>query len=200
MHELLNIEVKNGRQLVSARELHEFLGVTERFQQWFDKRVKKYEFVEDEDFTSVKSFTVVNNGAKKELQDYAITIEMAKELSMVQDNAKGKVARKYFIQCERVANSLGSYYMKQIKELSIRLERTEKMIGLRSKTVFDYGRYIKNKMGITKANKLYENVKMVLFAELGVSKWEEISYSIEVIEKIDEIISILKVDNQLSFI
>ncbi len=73
MYELLNIEVKDGKQLVSARELHNFLEVTERFQQWFDKRVKKYEFIDGTDFTSVKTFTVVNNGAKKELQDYAIT-------------------------------------------------------------------------------------------------------------------------------
>lgn len=200
MYELLNIEVKDGKQLVSARELHEFLDVTERFQQWFDKRVKKYEFIEDEDFTSVKTFTVVNNGAKKELQDYAITIEMAKELSMVQDNAKGKVARKYFIQCEKVANSLGGYYMEHIEELSTRLERTEKLIGLRTRTKFNYGKYIKNKMGINRATKEYENVKMVLFAELGVSMWEEIDYSLDVIAKIDEILEMLKLDNQLSYI
>ena len=80
MYELLNIEVKDGKQLVSARELHEGLKATERFQQWFDKRVKKYGFEEEVDFTSVKTFTLVNNGAKKELQDYAITIDMAKRV------------------------------------------------------------------------------------------------------------------------
>ena len=198
MYELLNIEVKDGKQLVSARELHSFLEVTERFQYWFDKRVKKYEFIDGTDFTSVKTFTVVNNGAKKELQDYAITIEMAKELSMVQDNAQGKIARKYFIQCEKVAASLSGYYMDHIKELATRLEHTEKLIGLRRKQKFDYGRYIKNKMCIAKANKAYENVKMVLFAELGVSKWEEISYSLDVIVKIDEVLEVLKLDRQLS--
>ncbi len=200
MYELLNIEIKDGKQLVSARELHAFLGVTERFQQWFDKRVKKYEFVENMDFTSVKTFTVVNNGAKKELQDYAISIEMAKELSMIQDNAKGKAARKYFIQCEKLATSLNGYYMDHIKELATRLDRTEKLIGLRCKQKFDYGRYIKNKMCIHKANSAYENVKMVLFAELGVSKWEDIDYSLDVIMKIDEVLEVLKLDRQMSLL
>lgn len=200
MYELLNIEVKDGKQLVSARELHGFLEVTERFQQWFDKRVKKYEFVNGVDFTSVKTFTVVNNGAKKEIQDYAITIEMAKELSMVQDNTQGKIARKYFIQCERIATSLGGYYMEHIKDLTLRLDRTEKLIGLRCKQKFDYGRYIKNKMCIHKANSAYENVKMVLFAELGVSKWEDIDYSLDVIMKIDEVLEVLKLDRQMSLL
>ena len=59
--------MKMEKQLVSARELHEFLEVTERFTQWFDKRIKKYGFAEDEDFTSVKTFTLVNNGANREL-------------------------------------------------------------------------------------------------------------------------------------
>lgn len=92
---------KQGQNCVSARELHGGLGVTERFQHWFDKKVEKYGFVCDEDFTSVKKFTVVNNGAKKVLQDYVITIDMAKELCMLQNNDLGKKFRKYFIECEK---------------------------------------------------------------------------------------------------
>lgn len=197
MYELLNIEVKDGKQLVSARELHEFLGVTERFQQWFDKRVKKYEFLVGIDYVGCKIFHTLAN---QEIQDYSITIEMAKELSMVQDNVKGKMARKYFIQCEKLATSLRGYYMKQIKELATRLDRTEKLIGIRSKQVFDYSRYIKNKMGIGKANREYENVKMVLFAELGVQRWEEIDYSLDVIMKIDEVMDVMGLNRQLSLI
>lgn len=101
MKELIKVTYEEEKALVGARELHEFLEVTERFQQWFDKRVKKYGFIENEDFTSVKTFTVVNNGAERELQDYVITTDMAKELSMIQNTEKGKQARKYFIQCEK---------------------------------------------------------------------------------------------------
>ena len=98
--ELIKIREENGQQLVSARELYEFLGTTERFSNWFE-RYCKYGLEENLDFTSVKNFTVVNNGAKKELQDYAMTIEMAKEFSMLQRTERGKEARKYFISCER---------------------------------------------------------------------------------------------------
>ena len=102
MNELIKITTnEEGQNCVSARELHEGLKATERFQQWFDKRVKKYGFEEEVDFTSVKTFTLVNNGAKKELQDYAITIDMAKELCMVQNNELGRKFRKYFIECEK---------------------------------------------------------------------------------------------------
>lgn len=68
MNELIKITTnEEGVSCVSARELYEGLKVTERFQQWFDKRVKKYGFEEGLDFTSVKTFTLVNNGAKKRL-------------------------------------------------------------------------------------------------------------------------------------
>ena len=121
MEELIKIKNENGKQLVSGRELHEFLGVTERFQQWFDKRISKYGFIEGEDFTGCKVF---NTLAKQDIQEYIITTDMAKELSMVQNNEKGRQARKYFIQCEKklkeVANSqqtLPQDYLSALKAL-----------------------------------------------------------------------------------
>lgn len=101
-NELIKITTKGGKQLVSARELYEFLGLSKRFSVWFETyKSEDYGFTEGEDFTSVLSGTVVNNGAKRELQDYAITIEMAKEISMLSKTKKGKEARKYFIACEK---------------------------------------------------------------------------------------------------
>ena len=98
--ELIKIENVNGKQLISARELHEFLESKERFSKWFD-RMLEFGFLEGEDFTSVNKSTVVNNGAKRELQDYVIKLDMAKEISMLARNEKGKQARKYFIECEK---------------------------------------------------------------------------------------------------
>lgn len=89
----------NGNILVGGRDLHKFVGVTERYSSWFE-RMLKYGFTENLDFTGVKSFTAVNNGAKQEIQDHAMTIDMAKEISMLQRNEKGKQARKYFIAIE----------------------------------------------------------------------------------------------------
>lgn len=202
MYELLNIEVKDGKQLVSARELHVFLGVGRDFTSWIKGRIEKYDFKENIDYTIV-NLAHQNGGASWGGQnkiDYAITVEMAKELAMVENNEKGKMARRYFIQCEKLSKQLTIYYDEKLAVITDRLDRTEKMIGLRSKSVFNYGRYIKNKMGINRATKEYENVKMVLFAELGVNMWEEIDYSLDVIAKIDEILEMLKLDNQLSYI
>lgn len=97
MKELIKItKNEEGQQLVSARELHGFLEVTERFSNWFNRQLQ-YGFVENVDFTGCKVFNAL---AKQELQDYAITIDMAKEISMIQRTDKGRQARKYFIKCE----------------------------------------------------------------------------------------------------
>lgn len=132
-NELIKVKYESDKTLVSARELHEFLEVTERFQQWFDKRVDKYGFIENEDFTSVKTFTVVNNGAERELQDYAITTDMAKELSMIQNTPKGKEARRYFIECEKKLKEVPSTpklpatYKEALLELVAKIEENEKL-------------------------------------------------------------------------
>ena len=102
MNELIKIEERNGEQLVSARELHKFLEVTERFQQWIDKKIEKYKFIENKDYIGCKFF---NTLAKQELQDYLLKIPMAKELAMLQNNNRGKQAREYFIKCEEAWNS-----------------------------------------------------------------------------------------------
>ena len=100
MDSLIKISINESEeQVVSGRELHEFLELTERYSSWFN-RMLQYGFIENVDFTGVKSFTVVNNGAKKELDNHLLKISMAKEISMLQRNEKGKQARLYFIKCE----------------------------------------------------------------------------------------------------
>ncbi len=105
IEEVIKVTTNNrGQKLVSARDLYYFLEVKKRFSVWINTYIKKdydYGFTREEDFTSVPLGTVVNNGAKRELEDYALTIEMAKELSMLSRSKKGKEARKYFISMER---------------------------------------------------------------------------------------------------
>ena len=100
MNEIIKITEVDVKQAVSARSLYEFLEVTERFSTWFERQLQ-FGFIENQDFTSVKSFTLVNNGAKREIDDYALTIDCAKEISMIQRNEKGKQARQYFIEAEK---------------------------------------------------------------------------------------------------
>ena len=96
---IIPIKEDGGKQVVSARCLYTFLEATERFQSWFERQLQ-YGFIEGTDFTTVNTFTVVNNGAEKPITDYAMTITMAKEVSMIQRTEKGKEARLYFIKCE----------------------------------------------------------------------------------------------------
>jgi len=98
------IKIYNGAT-VSARELYKFLEVSERFSRWFN-RMKSYGFKEGRDFTTVPFSTVVNNNAKKSLDDYALTLNCAKEISMLQRNKKGREAREYFIKCEETLHVL----------------------------------------------------------------------------------------------
>lgn len=90
-------ENKDLQQAVSARELYQFLEPTERFSNWFDRQVQ-YGFEEGVDYLGCKFF---NTLAKQELQDYLMSVDMAKEVSMIQRSDKGKQARQYFIECEK---------------------------------------------------------------------------------------------------
>ena len=100
--ELIKVEVKDDQQLVSARDLHRGLELSTRFSKWVDQNFKDFE--ENQDFTSITAVTVVNNGARKPIQDYALTIDMAKQLCLLSHTEKGKQYRKYLIEVERKWN------------------------------------------------------------------------------------------------
>ena len=100
MNELIKI---NSNNTVSARELHEFLESKERFSKWFG-RMLEYGFEPKVDFNMYKKVQVQLEGKreiKREISDFEITLDMAKELCMIQRSTKGKQARQYFINCEK---------------------------------------------------------------------------------------------------
>lgn len=100
MKELIKVTAnENGEMLVSARELHEVLGSKERFSKWFDKMLS-YGFENGDDYTT---YQMVHPRNKQEFTDYAMKLDMAKELAMVSKLPKGKEVRKYFIECEKIA-------------------------------------------------------------------------------------------------
>ena len=90
----------NAVETVSARELHEFLGNGDMFANWIKRRVENYGFVENQDFVSFLVATKKPNGGRPS-QEYYITLDMAKQLAMVENNEKGMQVRKYFIECEK---------------------------------------------------------------------------------------------------
>lgn len=87
-------------QTVNARELHKFLESRQDFSTWIKSRVEQYGFEENVDYLIHKFMEQLPSGAKQKI-DYHITIDMAKELAMVERNDKGREVRKYFIECER---------------------------------------------------------------------------------------------------
>lgn len=112
INELIPIQENNGQRAVNARDLHAFLQVGKDFSNWIKGRVDKYDFVEGKDF-EVLYFDYRGNllnirhaklGGSENQQvskiEYALSISMAKELSMLENNERGKQARKYFIACE----------------------------------------------------------------------------------------------------
>ena len=94
------IKVNKENNTVSARELHEFLEIGTRFDKWFIRMIS-YGFEENSDFRAITQKRVTAQGNITTYIDYEITIDMAKELSMIQRTEKGKQARQYFIQCEK---------------------------------------------------------------------------------------------------
>lgn len=100
MRELIKVTYENDRPAVSARDLHDFLEVKTAYKDWFP-RMCEYGFTEGEDFCSFLSESTGGRPA----QDAVLTIDMAKEICMIQRNEKGKLARQYFIQLEKDWNS-----------------------------------------------------------------------------------------------
>jgi len=96
-------------QTVNARDLHAFLEVGKDFSTWINDRIQQYKFVFSVDYTTYEDLRSPVSGSSKaraqKVTEYAISIDMAKELAMVERNDKGRAARRYFIECERRANA-----------------------------------------------------------------------------------------------
>lgn len=108
MDELITITTNEvGEPTVLGRDLHEFLGVETPYRKWFPRMIE-YGFTEGKDFNVDKNVRVGEEGNRevtRELLDHLLTIDMAKELAMIQRTERGKQARQYFIQVEKDYNS-----------------------------------------------------------------------------------------------
>ena len=106
--QIVPVNTENPERItVSARDLHEFLEVETPYRIWFP-RMCEYGFESGRDFNPYKNVRVQNEGGRsvsREVEDAAITVEMGKEICMLQRTEKGKLARQYFIQLEKAWNS-----------------------------------------------------------------------------------------------
>lgn len=131
-NELIKVQTnQEGEQQVSARELYKELGVKTRFSLWVDQNFKM--FVEGVDFTSVVTTTVVNNGAIRQLDDFSLTTDMAKNVAMMSKTAKSQEIRDYFIAFEKEHKALMSDPRIQmamgLKSAQLMLDHKDKIIA-----------------------------------------------------------------------
>jgi len=100
MNEIIAIQTnEQNEQRVNARELYKQLEIKTRFSLWVTQNFNR--FVEGVDFTSVVSTTFVGNGAKRQLEDYSLSLDMAKHIALMSGTDKGAEIRNYFIAAEK---------------------------------------------------------------------------------------------------
>jgi len=145
---------------VDARALHMFLEVQTQFKDWIARRIEEYGFEDGRDFCSFLS----ESSGGRPANEYALCLDMAKELSMVERNAKGKQARQYFIECERRTIGQG----KSIFSPSRQASEAAKVFS----TAFRVARLIgcdKNAAAISANQYARKHVHIDLLADLGQS-------------------------------
>ena len=119
MNVMIPINYDGEQPTVSARNLHLGLGVTERFSAWFNRQLQ-YGFQENVDYVGCKEF---NTLAKQELQDYQISVDMAKQICMIQRSEKGRLYRQYFIDLEKAWNTPEQIFARALKMADREIEK-----------------------------------------------------------------------------
>lgn len=145
MQELIKITTtESGSQAVSARELHKFLESKQQFADWIKDRIDKYGFIENQDYEVFQNFMKNPNGGRP-LKEYALTLDMAKELAMVEGNEKGRQARRYFIECEKKLREVVTKPMTAFELIAAQaqamVEMEKRMNAMDEKINFIYDQY-----------------------------------------------------------
>ena len=120
MNGLLTINYETEQPTVSARELHEGLEINTRFNDWFS-RMTEYGFENGKDFYSKMSKTSETGG--RPAVDYQISIDMAKQICMIQRNEKGRLYRQYFLDLEKAWNTPEQIFARALKMADQQIEK-----------------------------------------------------------------------------
>jgi len=120
MNELMKVDYSRTEPTVSGRELHEFLEVETRYNDWF-RRMCGYGFSEGADFYSILSKTGELGGRPS--TEHQLSIPMAKELCMIQRTERGKQARQYFIAIEKAWNTPEMIMSRALKMADVTIQQ-----------------------------------------------------------------------------
>ena len=96
MNELINIQEHKGQKVVDVRELHYFMESKRDFSNWIKDRIKKYDFIENQDYTSFNKIVERVNGGGTTRIEYALTMDMAEKICALSRSDKALIARQYF--------------------------------------------------------------------------------------------------------
>ena len=159
-NELINVKNEDGKLLVSLRELHEKLGIKTQFTKWAI-RMFEYGFEENIDYIPVSQKRLTVQGNETTFTDYIVTIDMAKEICMIQRSDIGREFRKYFIECEK--------QLKEIVQKPLLSKEDELLISIAKATtketqmiaVGEYGRYKEEQVREKEVKPLQEENKIL---------------------------------------
>ncbi|HAK13355.1 MAG TPA: phage antirepressor Ant [Acinetobacter radioresistens] len=148
---------------VDARELHKWLKCGEMFATWIKKRIKTYKFIENEDFVLILANSKIKNGrgGNRKSIDYILTLDMAKELSMVENNEQGRTARRYFINCEKALRQAAYSLMNQFNQAMLEVERFTDIASNAGRTLCLVGKQYKPQ-AVQKAEELKQKIQPLL--------------------------------------
>ena len=125
---------------VNARDLHAFLEVGRDFSNWIKNRIEAYGFAENVDYVTAQNLRSPNLASSKSrpqlATDYLVSIDMAKELAMVERTEKGRQVRRYFIECEKALHFRSN-------DLFLQLARAEVALQSATLTASDAGRTLR---------------------------------------------------------
>ncbi len=145
MNELIKIIKTDNIDTVNARELHGFLESKQHFTDWMKSRIDDFSFIQGVDFIDHKNMTQYN---QIDSVDYFLTVDMAKELSMVERNDKGKEARQYFIKMENIAKQAGFKKPETLASVASEAKTICDIFGFKNnQMILSVDQYVKRKTG-----------------------------------------------------
>ncbi len=164
---------QNTVRTVNARDVWEFLGVKKDFSNWIKDKIKNYDFIEGKDYARSPNLASERSTGSEHKIEYYVSLDMAKELSMVQNNPKGKEVRQYFIQCaktlDRITSRKFNLDWKAARDKSIRpqLAKTD--------TIKIFVEYAQSQ-GSKSAKRYYENIQKMEYNALFEGGYDYLNF------------------------